>query len=333
MKKKWLALGTTMIALSLVLTGCGGGDKKADPQKVITMRLADNHPDGYPTVQGDLAFAKAVDEKSKGRIKIEVKASGQLGDEKAVIEQVQLGAIEFARVNASPLAEFNKPLGVFSLPYVFDNEDHLWRFLDSADGKALLTGMEKGKLRGLAYYSSGSRNFYSTKPLTDINSLKGLKIRVQQSSINMDMISALGASATPMPYGQVFSSLQTGVIDGAENNFPSYDSSNHYQAAKYYIMDKHQVTPEILMISKVAWDKLSKEDQKIIEEAAAESAKVQVAAWKEYEKKSREKVIAAGSTIIEVKDPAPWQAATKSVVDKYRADYAKELEAIAKYKK
>lgn len=332
MKKKWLALGMSMMALSLVLTGCGGGDKKTDAPKTITMRLADNHPDGYPTVVGDLAFAKAVEEKSKGRIKIDVKASGQLGDEKAVIEQVQLGAIEFARVNASPLAEFHKPLGVFSLPYVFDNEDHLWRFLDSEDGKGMLASMESAKLRGLAYYSSGSRNFYSTKELTDINSLKGLKIRVQQSKINMDMIDALGASATPMPYGQVFSSLQTGVIDGAENNFPSYDSSNHYQVAKYYIMDKHQVTPEILMMSKVAWDKLSPEDQKIIQEAAAESGKVQIAAWKEYEKKSRETVVAAGSTIVEVTDPAPWQAATKSVVEKYRADYAKELDMIAKYK-
>lgn len=332
MKKKWLALGMSMMALSLVLTGCGGGDKKTDAPKTITMRLADNHPDGYPTVVGDLAFAKAVEEKSKGRIKIDVKASGQLGDEKAVIEQVQLGAIEFARVNASPLAEFHKPLGVFSLPYVFDNEDHLWRFLDSKDGKDMLASMEAAKLRGLAYYSSGSRNFYSTKELTDINSLKGLKIRVQQSKINMDMIDALGASATPMPYGQVFSSLQTGVIDGAENNFPSYDSSNHYQVAKFYIMDKHQVTPEILMMSKVAWDKLSPEDQKIIQEAAAESGKVQIAAWKDYEKKSRETVVAAGSTIVEVTDPAPWQAATKSVVEKYRADYAKELDMIAKYK-
>lgn len=332
MKKKWLALGISMMALSLVLTGCGGGDKKTDAPKTITMRLADNHPDGYPTVVGDLAFAKAVEEKSKGRIKIDVKASGQLGDEKAVIEQVQLGAIEFARVNASPLAEFHKPLGVFSLPYVFDNEDHLWRFLDSADGKGILASMESAKLRGLAYYSSGSRNFYSTKELKDINSLKGLKIRVQQSKINMDMIDALGASATPMPYGQVFSSLQTGVIDGAENNFPSYQSSNHFQVAKYYIMDKHQVTPEILMISKVAWDKLSPEDQKIIQEAAAESAKVQIEAWRKEETKAREAVIAAGSTIIEVNDPAPWQAATKSVVDKYRADYTKELDMIAKYK-
>jgi tripartite ATP-independent periplasmic transporter solute receptor, DctP family len=333
MKKKWLALGTSMIALSLVLTGCGGGsDKKDDAPKTIVMRLADNHPDGYPTVVGDLAFAKAVEEKTNGRIKIDVKASGQLGDEKAVIEQVQLGAIEFARVNASPLAEFNKPLGVFSLPYLFDSEEHLWRFLESEDGKAMLVGMESGKLRGLAYYSSGARNFYSTKELKDITSLAGLKIRVQQSRINMDMIDALGASATPMPYGQVFSSLQTGVIDGAENNFPSYDSSNHYQVAKYYILDKHQVTPEILMMSKVAWDKLSPEDQKIIQEAALESSKVQIAAWKEYEKKSLETVVAAGSTIVEVPDVTPWQEATKSVIEKYREDYAKEIDAIAKYK-
>ena len=333
MKKKWLALGVALLTLSVVVAGCGGSDKKADSGKQMVLTLADNHPDGYPTVVGDLAFAKAVEEKSKGRIKINVKASGQLGDEKSVIAQVQLGAIEFARVNASPLAEFNKSLGVFSLPYVFDNQDHLWRFLNSADGKAMLVGMEAGKLRGLAYYSSGSRNFYSSKPLNDINSLKGLKIRVQESKINMDIIAALGASATPMPYGQVFSSLQTGVIEGAENNFPSYDSSNHYQAAKFMITDQHQVTPEILMVSKAAWDKFSDADKKIIQEAADESAKVQIAAWKEYEKKSRDKVLAAGATIVEVTDPKPWQDATKSVVDKYRSDYQKELENIAKYRK
>lgn len=332
MKKKWLALGAALLATSIILTGCGGDKKAGDTQQKITMRLADNHPEDYPTVIGDKAFAKIVNEKTNGRITIDVKASGQLGDEKSVIEQVQIGAIDFARVNASPLAEFNKPLGVFSLPYLFDSEEHLWRFLDSEDGKNMLKGMEKANLRGLAYYSSGSRNFYATKPLTDLKSLDGLKIRVQQSAINMEMIAALGASATPMPYGQVFSSLQTGVIDGAENNMPSYTSSSHSQIAKHMIMDQHQVTPEILMISKKVWDKLSPEDQKIIQEAAAESSKVQIEAWRAYEKKAREQAIKEGSTITEVSDKAPWQAATKSVLDKHSAEYEKEIATIKKYK-
>ena len=179
---------------------------------------------------GDKKFAELVTERTKGRIKVEVYPSSQLGEEKAVIEQLQLGAVAFTRVSSAPLAEFHKPLGVFSLPYIFDSSAHMWKFLESADGMKLLDALQSSRFVGLCYYDPGARSFYSTKPIKSLADLKGLKIRVQQNKINMDMISALGASATPMPYGQVFSALQTGVIDGAENNFPSYLTANHSQS-------------------------------------------------------------------------------------------------------
>lgn len=330
-----------MFIVSILAVGCGGdkpaGEKKVDAPKeapkAITMRLADVHPPDYPTVIGDKKFAELVEQKTNGRIKITVYPSGQLGDEKAIIEQVQLGAIEFTRVSASPLGEFSKPLGVFSLPYLFDNADHLWRFLESAEGKTLLTGLESARMRGLSYYASGTRSFYANKPLKSIDDIKGKKIRVQQSKINMDMIAALGANATPMPYGEVFNGLQVGIIDGAENNFPSYFSANHYQVAKHFINDQHQMVPEVLLMSKVAWDKLSAEDKKIMEEAAWESTKFQIESWNKYEKESRDKVIAAGSTVTDVTDVKPWQDAVKPMLDKYRDDFKTQFEAIEKYRK
>ena len=234
------------------------------------------------------------------------------------------------RVSSAPLAEFNKPLGVFSLPYIFDSSAHMWKFLESADGAKLLDGLQASKFVGLCYYDPGARSFYSTKPIKDLPDLKGLKIRVQQNTINMEMMSAIGASATPMPYGQVFSALQTGVIDGAENNFPSYLTANHFQVAKYYLRDGHQMVPEVLIMSKVIWDKLSPEDQKIVKQAAMDSVKTQRELWTKFEKEAEEKVKAAGCTVTEVKDVKPWQAAVKPVIDKYAATYKEVLDAIAK---
>lgn len=332
MLKKGLVI-LTVVALSAgLLAGCGGGDKKAaEPQaQQIVFKLGETHPPDYPTTLADKKFAELVAERSKGRIKIEVYPSAQLGEEKAVIEQVQLGAIAFTRVSSSPLAEFNKPLGVFSLPYIFDNADHMWKFLNGPDGQKLLDGMASSKMMGLTYYDGGTRSFYSIKPLKDISDLKGLKIRVQQNAINMDMLSALGANATPMAYGQVFSALQTGVIDGAENNFPSYLTANHYQVAKNFIVDGHQRVPEVLLMSKVQWDKLSDDDKKLIKQAALDSTKTQIELWNKFEKESEEKVKAAGSTITYVKDVKPWQDAVKPMIEKYRDQYKEVLDAIAK---
>lgn len=334
-----------MLVLMLLAAACGkgsggagngatpsgppaGGEAGGAEGPKYTFRLAETHPADYPTTKGDMKFAELVKERTNGRITIDVFPSGQLGEEKSVIEQVQLGAIEFTRVSTGPMAEFNKDFGVFSLPYIFDSDEHVWNFLLSETGLGLLDSLQSSGLQGLAYYSSGSRNFYSSKPLTKLEDLKGLKIRVQENKINIALIEALGASATPMPYGEVYSALQTGVIDAAENNYPSYYSSKHYEVAPYYILDGHQRVPEVLVVSKTVWDKLSKEDQDIIRQAAMDSIAYQREEWAKYEKESEEAVRAAGVTITEVTDLKPWQDAVKPVIDSYRKEFGSLLEAI-----
>jgi tripartite ATP-independent transporter DctP family solute receptor len=321
-----LALAGTLVA------GCGGKkDAKPDEKAAakLTFRLAEMHPPDHPTAQADKEFAKLVSERSQGRIKIDVFLGAQLGEEKAIIEQVQLGAIEFARVSSGPLGEFYKQLGVFSLPYIFNSDDHMWKFLNGPGGEKMFQGLEKSRFVGLAYYTAGSRNFYSKKPVTKLEDLNGMKIRVIQNKINIDMIQALGASATPMPAGEVFSGLQTGVIDAAENNWPTFSSSNHYQVAKFWISDAHQRVPEMLIMSKVAWDKLSDEDRKLIKQAAADSTKIQRELWAKSDKEAEAKVRAAGVTVVDVKDLKPWQDAVKPVIEKYGAEYKETLAEIA----
>ncbi|MBW4840230.1 MAG: TRAP transporter substrate-binding protein [Paenibacillaceae bacterium] len=339
-KRSFTSLIAAVIAVAALLAGCGAansgtrGNESAAPsgeaakQPTYTFRLAESHPADYPTTLGDKKFAELVHEKTNGRIKIEVFPSAQLGEEKAVIEQVQLGAIEFTRVSTGPLAEFNKAFGVFSLPYIFESEEHEWNFLNGPEAKQMLEGLSDSKFVGLAYYDSGARSFYTRKPVNNIEDLKGMKIRVIQNKVNIDLMEALGASATPMPYGDVFNSLQTGVIDGAENNWPSYYTSKHFEQAKYYILDAHQRVPEVLMASKVTWDKLSDEDKQAIQEAATESIAYQREEWKKFEKESEDKVRAAGVTVTEVTDLKPWQEAVKPMIEQYRSEFQDVLEAI-----
>ncbi len=295
----------------------------------VVLKLAETHPKGYPTEMADEYFAQLVTERSGGNIKVEVYPGSSLGEEKAAIEQVQLGAIAFTRVSSGPMAEFNKALGAFSLPYIFDNGDHMWNYLISADGQKLLDGLSASRFVGLCYFDPGARSFYSFKPITKLEDLKGLKIRVIQNTINMELMKALGASATPMPYGQVFSSLQTQVIDAAENNFPSYLTANHYQVAKNYLVDAHQRVPEVLVISKVVFDGLAKADQELIRQAAKDSVAKQRELWSAFEKEAEAKVKAEGSVITYVKDLKPFQDAVKPVFDAH-PEYAEVLKDIAK---
>lgn len=341
MKKHMKGTGALLavVLAGAALAGCGGevvqtqggAEQKSGPKYVF--RLAETHPADYPTTLGDKKFADLVNERSNGRIKIDVFANSQLGEEKAVLEQVQLGAIEFTRTSSGTVAAFNKNFEAFSLPYIFESDAHLWKFLESDMGNKMLDGLESSRMKGLAYYSSGARHFYSNKPLKSISDLKGLKIRVQQNKVNIDLMEALGANATPMPYGQVFSSLQTGVIDAAENNYPSYYTSSHYQQAKHLILDGHQMVPEVLLISKVVWDRLGAEDQKLVKQAALDSVTFQRQEWDKFEKESAEKVKAAGGvSITEVKDKKAWQDTVKPVIEKYRTEYKDFLSAVEKLK-
>lgn len=330
LSKKNVAILLSGLMLTAVVSGCGG-DKKDEKKdaKPIVLKLAENQPDDYPTTIGDKEFAKIVSEKTKGRIKIEVYAGGQLGDEKSVIEAIQMGGIDLARVNAQPLSDFSKKLRVLSLPYLFRDEAHLWKTLDGQVGEELLTSLKDSKMIGLAYYDSGARSFYNSKREVKVpEDMKGLKIRVQQSELMMDLVKSLGASPTPMAYGEVYSGLQTGVIDGAENNWPSYFSTSHYEVAKNYTLDYHTRTPEVVIASKAVWDKLSAEDQKILKEAAKASQEVQKKSWKAYENKSIEAVKAKGNKVTEVTDYKAWQDAVKPMLEKHGKDFKELIEKI-----
>jgi tripartite ATP-independent transporter DctP family solute receptor len=276
----------------------------------VTLKSSDTHPDGYPTVEGVKAMGEALKEA--------IFASAQLGEEKDTIEQTQFGVIDLNRVSLGPFNNIIPETQVPSLPYIFRSVDHMHKVMDGEVGQEILDAFADHDLIGLAFYDGGSRSFYnSQRPITSIEDLEGLKFRVMQSDMFVDMVSALGANATPMPYGEVYSSIQTGVIDGAENNWPSYDTSGHYEVAKYYTLDQHLMVPEVLVMSKMSWDKLSEEEQAAVREAAKKSVEVQRALWAEQEKASEERIRAAGNEIVTDIDKQPFIDAMGPVYEKY----------------
>lgn len=329
MKRTLIAATCALMAAGIAITGCkkektdAAEAPKAEAKKMV-LKYAENQAQDYPTTQAAYKFAELVEQRTDGRIHIDVYHGGQLGDEKAVIEQLQFGAIDFTRVSLSPLSEFEKSLNVLQLPYLYKDAAQMWRVLDGQIGDNFLSSVEKAGLIGLSWFDAGARNFYnSKKPVTKLEDLKGLKIRVQESQLMMGMVSALGANATPMAYGEVYSGLQTGVIDGAENNWPSYDSVSHYEVAKYYVIDEHTRVPEMQMVSKITWNKLSADDQKIIKECALESAKLERELWAAKEGASEAKVKAAGSVITELEpgEKEKFQAAMAPLYTQFGAGY------------
>ncbi|SFC02197.1 TRAP transporter substrate-binding protein [Tropicimonas isoalkanivorans] len=287
----------------------------------ISLKASDTHPDGYPTVEGVKAMGKMLEEKTDGRICIEMFHSAQLGEEKDTIEQTQFGVIDLNRVSFGPFNNIIPETQVPSLPYIFRSVDHMHKVMDGEIGQQILDAFSDHDLVALTTYDAGARSFYnSQKPIDSLDDLEGMKFRVMQSDLFVDMVGALGANATPMPYGEVYSSIQTGVIDGAENNWPSYESSGHFEVAGYYTLDQHLMVPEVLVMSKQTWDGLSEEDQALVMEAAKESTKVQRELWAEREAESEEKVRAAGSEIITDIDKTPFIEAMDPVYEKYVTD-------------
>lgn len=283
-----------------------------------TLKSSDTHPDGYPTVEAVKAMGTMLEEKTGGKLCIEIYASAQLGEEKDTIEQTQFGAIDLNRVSLGPFNNIIEETQVPSLPYIFRSVDHMHKVMDGPIGQEILDAFADHDLIGLAFYDGGSRSFYNKeKPIKSMEDLKGMKFRVMQSDMFVDMVSALGANATPLPYGEVYSSIQTGVIDGAENNWPSYDTSGHFEVAKYYTLDQHLIVPEVLVMSKKSWDKLSADEQTAVREAAKASVPVMRELWVAQEKKSEDKVRAAGSEIITDIDKTPFIEAMKPVYEKY----------------
>ncbi len=325
-KKKIIALISCVMFTIGVISGCESKtattstDAAKQETPAMTLRMADNQPEGYPTVLGDREFAKQLEEKTNGRIKVEVYIGGQLGDENSTTEQVQFGAIDAIRINCSVLAQFNDLVGAVTQPYLFKDKDQMFRALEGDAGKKLLDSLEAdSKMVGLAWLDAGSRNFYNTKKdVKTPDDLKGLKIRVQESKPMLDLVQELGASPTPMAYGDVYSALQTGVIDGAENNWPSYLSTNHYEVATHITIDEHTRVPELIVMSKMTWDKISPDDQKLVVEAAKVGAEVEKTEWLKQEKEAEDKIVAAGKvTITKLDDKQAFQDKVKSLYDQH----------------
>ncbi|PRD44933.1 C4-dicarboxylate ABC transporter [Phyllobacterium phragmitis] len=292
----------------------------------LVLKSADTHPDGYPTVEAVKYMGELLKEKTEGRIGIEVFHSHQLGEEKETIEQTQFGVIDLNRVNMAPFNGIVPETIAPSLPYIFRSKEHMRKVMDGPIGDDILKAFEAQGLIGLVFYDSGARSFYnSKKPINTIDDLKGMKFRVIQSDLFVDMVNALGANATPMAYGEVYSGIQTGLIDGAENNWPSYESSKHYEVAKYYSLDEHSMSPEVLVMSKKSWDKLSPEDQQAVREAAKESVGKMRELWDAKEIESQKIVEAAGVQVTNP-DKQPFIDAMKPVYEKFaNTDVLKDL--------
>ncbi|MDP3408435.1 TRAP transporter substrate-binding protein [Bosea sp. (in: a-proteobacteria)] len=288
--------------------------------QTVTLRSTDIHPDGYPTIEAVKHMSKLLEERSKGRIKINVFHSAQLGQEKDTIEQTRFGVIDMNRINMAPFNNLIPATNVPSLPFIFRSVDHMRKVMDGPIGDNLLKEFEKHDLVGLAFYDSGSRSFYNSKRAINTPAdMKGLKIRVQQSDMFVSLVSALGANATPMNFGEVYSGLQTGVIDGAENNWPSYESTKHYEVAKFYSLTEHSLSPEVLVMSKKSFDKLSAEDKALVRAAAKESVAKMRELWDAREKASEAKV-KAGGAVVNAVEKQPFIDAMKPVYDKFVTD-------------
>ncbi|RUT83706.1 MULTISPECIES: TRAP transporter substrate-binding protein [unclassified Mesorhizobium] len=284
------------------------------------LRSSDTHPDGYPTVEAVKYFGELVKERTAGRYAVELYHSAQLGEEKDTIEQVRTGVIDLNRISMAPFNGLIPETTVPSLPYIFRSEDHMHKVMDGAVGDQIAAAFEQVGLVLLAFYDSGARSFYnSKKPINSLADLSGMKFRVIQSDIFVDMVAALGANATPMPYGEVYSAIETGVIDGAENNFPSYDTAKHAEVAKFYSLDEHTMVPEAFVMAKSSWDKLTPEDQAIFKAAAKDSVARQRELWTAKVKESRAKVEAAGSQIT-TPDKQPFIDAMGPVYEKHVKD-------------
>ena len=280
---------------------------------------------GFVTKRKDnriIKFPKAeVEEKTDGRITVQNFHGGVLGSQPDAIEQVRVGALQIGNFNLGPIGPIAPEANVVSLPFIFRDMDHMHRALDGEAGDKISQGMADKGLIALAWYDSGARSFYNTqKPIEKPEDVQGMKVRVMNNDLYSGMISALGGNPSPMAFSEVYQSLKTGVVDGAENNWPSYESTGHFEVAGYYSNSQHLIIPECVCINADLWNSLSPEDQEAVKEAARESAELQRDLWAERAEASREKVMAAGVKFNDIENKQAFQDAMKPVYDKYLAD-------------
>ena len=289
----------------------------------IHLRASDVHDASYPTVRGLQAMSDRLDLDSGGRIHLKIYPGAQLGDERDMLEMTIFGGIDISRTSIAPLNSIVPETGVFSLPFLFRSTDHMRRVLDSTIGDEILAGLEPHGLIGLAYYDAGARNMYNRlRPVRSPADMRGMKVRVMNSMVFVDMISTLGGNATPMGFAQVYESLALGTIDGAENNWPSFESSRHFEVATHYSVTEHVMVPEVVVMSRYRWRKLSPGDQALLRKVAKDSVPVMRRLWDARVEVSRNAMVAAGVDIVYDIDKQPFMDAMQPLYDQYLQDAA-----------
>lgn len=296
----------------LFLSGCG------DQKHGTVLKLAHGLDPSHPVHQAMVYMADRCKEISNGELSIDIYPSGQLGSEQQCVELLQIGSLAITKVSAAVMESFTEEFKVLGLPYIFRSREHSFKVLDGEIGRELLLSTEPYWIRGLCFYDAGSRSFYTIdKAIHHPDDLKGLKIRVMKSMTAMEMVKAQGGSPTPISWGELYTALQSGVVDGAENNPPSFYTSHHYEVCKYYSLNEHTMVPDVLIISQKAWEKLSEQEQLWIQQAADESVPVERRLWAESEKESLEKVKEAGVSII-YPDKEPFSEKVGDLLESYR---------------
>ncbi len=320
-----------LLLLVLLLCGCTQQATKEYPELIL--RYADNQPDGYPTTMAAEYFAQLVEERTQGKICIRLYGNSELGDENSVLEQVQFGGIDFMRVSIGTLAEYFPDVEVLQMPYLYDDAAHMWRVLDGNIGQSFLSRVRAVNVIGLSWYDAGARSFYTREQITCLEDIQGLTIRVQESQFMAQVMELLGAEAVQIPYSDVYSALQTAEIDGAENNWPSYESTGHFEAAPYFLRDEHSRLPEMQIMSTVAMDKIASIDEDyvtIIQQCARESAMYERELWKQREQESEELVLSLGCVVTELSDEelSKFRQAVQPIYDGYSPELQAILDAI-----
>ncbi|NJO37168.1 MAG: TRAP transporter substrate-binding protein [Rhizobiales bacterium] len=314
-----LAVGALAIAGAV-------GPSDAD---ALEIKSSDVHAMDYPTTQAIQHMGEWLSEKTGGELTINIFHSMQLGGEKEALEQVQLGALEMTRVSVGVVGPIVDDFNAFNLPYVFRSIDHMHKVVDGEIGQELLAGLEAGGLIGLGYMDAGARSFYNKdKPISTPDDLKGLKIRVMQNPIFIEMMSAMGGNGIPIAFNELYSALQTGVVDGAENNPPSYSTQKHFEVAGYYSLTEHLIVPEIFVFSKKVWDTLSAEHQNLIREASVLATQKERELWQAMEQKAMGELEGLGVKINADVDKAAFVEATAGVREQFGANYADLLARI-----
>ncbi|MBG6206427.1 tripartite ATP-independent transporter DctP family solute receptor [Labrenzia sp. EL_126] len=306
------ALRSTTVAASLLLATVVA--------EARDLRGWNIHVEDYPVSHGMESFVKEVSEKTDGAISGKVFHSGVLGSQPDAIEQTRLGVIDFGVFSLGPMGQVVPEANVVSLPFIFKDVDQMYKVMDGEPGKALSKGLEAKGLVALGYYDAGARSFYtSVKAINEPADVEGMKIRVMNNDLFVGMVDSLGGNATPMAFAEVYQAIKTGVVDGAENNPPSYESTNHFEVAGYYSLTQHLIIPECLCMSKKTFDSLTPEQQEIVRVAGRNSTELQRKLWQERESASMAKVSEGGVTVNEIADKAPFQAAMSPVYDQFLA--------------